>query len=153
MCTYGTIFVVPQTATFPFNILSLHPQVCGSNWLNLAHSRRMIYSFTCQVYIFFKNASLFPKSTRTTAQMVLCNKPSDVSGSGCWQNVQLVQKKRKKKSKFMFPDVFLFFVSLSLQIFSILFHLVAIKCPQNDPLFSVSEISELDECRDVSSGE
>lgn len=51
----------------------------------------------------------------------------------------------------MFPDVFLFFVSL--QIFSILFHLVAIKCPQNDPLFSVSEISELDECRDVSSGE
>lgn len=53
----------------------------------------------------------------------------------------------------MFLDVFLFFVSLSLQIFSILFHLVAIKCPQNDPLFSVSEISELDECRDVSSGE
>lgn len=63
------------------------------------------------------------------------------------------KKKEKKKSKFMFLDVFLFFVSLSLQIFSILFHLVAIKCPQNDPLFSVSEISELDECRDVSSGE
>lgn len=106
----------------------------------------MIYSFTCQVFFFFVNACLFPKSTRTTAQMV------SVTNHLMYQ-VEVVGKIYSSCKKNLCSLTFFCFFSLSLQIFSILFHLVAIKCPQNDPLFPVSEISELDECRDVSSGE